>query len=263
MPNQVINNVPGFEGDAPSKNPADQEVKKVSTDEVEEEKETPEESSTLETPAEEVVDESTDGEDNSDQEELSKQVQGLTEEREKLLREIQELRGTRREIKQEEIKKVDAQLDELKDLQPEDVGLIERILKAKGYVSKEDVKQQLYEEVKQQELNKFLDKYPEFKPENDKNDINWNSLQREIGYLRLPSDPHQIPEVLERARRLMTRVGVERNDQIQKQKIKSASMGSGGVSRSSSSKSFTLLQRDQLSRGGFTEEEIKEMESSL
>lgn len=239
--------------------------KQAETEEVsEKEKETLEEAAASEKPAKES-EETAPSEEGDDAAELARQVQGLSQEREKLLQEIQSLRGQRRELKQEELHKVETQIDELKDLNPEEVALIDRIFKAKGYASKEEVQKIYYNQVKQEQLNSFLEKYPEFKPENDPNDINWNALQRELSFYRAPEDPHGFTAILERARKAVQPANSGEQTitkTVQQRQLKTAGVGKGGVIRSSSSQTrLTEQQKDVLSRGGWTEEEIKKLES--
>lgn len=221
------------------------------------EKETPAETPTVETPAE------SDKPEVRDDSGLHKQVQGLQEERVKLLKEIQELRGQRREIKKEELKTVDEKLDELTDVNPEDVKVIDKILKSKGYITKQESQKMFYESVKQEKLNGFLEEFPEYKPENDPNDLNWNALQREIGWFAPPTDPKAWGTLLRKAHKEIAKAPTDRNVEVKKQQLKTAGVGSGGVQRSSSHKSLDPDKRAALERGGWSEEEIKQIESRL
>jgi len=264
MSENKIGTIPEFTNE----NGTGEEVKEGTTEEVvQEEKDTPTALPTDTKPAEEkeTSEETTEEEiqtQGDDTGALLKQVQGLQSEREKLLKEIQDLRGTRREIKQEQVQKVDQKIDELKDLHPDDINIIEKVLRAKGYVTKEEASKMNYEMVKQEELNKFLEKYPEYKPENDKNDINWNALQRELGYYRLPTNPHDIKQVLERAHRIIQKPS-DRGVIEKQRRVETAQTGAGGTQRSSSGKSFTAFQKEEYRRGGWSEEEIQEMEKKL
>lgn len=197
--------------------------------------------------------------------EIQKQRDGLLSEKAKLLDEVKSLRGTRREIKQEQISKVEKQIDDLQDLNPADVSVVERILRTKGYIRQEEASKMFYESVKQEKVNSFLERYPEYKPENDPNDINWAALQRELGYYKMPTDPHQLTEVLERAHKALVKPTSTHTQQIKKQQVAVASHGSGGVSRPSApaqTKVLTATQRDSLIRGGWTEEDLKRIENS-
>ena len=219
-------------------------------------------------PTEEKPTESGEPEIRDDAEALKKQYEeqlvGLQREKVNLLKEIQELRGQKREIKREELKTVNQQIDELKDVNPEDVSLIDKVLRSKGYMTRQEAEKMSYEAIKNQRLNEFLAKYPEYKPENDQNDINWNTLQRELAFYRLPDDPNRIIEVLEKAHQSVQKgTGDLKTLEAQKQQIKTAGVGGGGVQKSSSRKRFEPEKRYMLERGGFTAEEIERMESRL
>lgn len=246
----ILNLVPDFTSDEGNQ----EEVKKTPSGV--EEKET-----LSEPPAEEKPDDITNIVD--DTEKLSQQVQGLQEERGKLLKEIVELRGQRREIKQNELLKIEEKIEELKDVHPDDVVVIEKILRSKGYVTKDEAHKMFYDSVKQEELNKFLDKYPEYKPENDTQDINWGSLQKELGFYRMPDNPYMIKDVLERAHRVITKVSSGLNLPVKKRQIEIAGAGAGGVQRSSSHKALDPEKRLMLQQGGWSEEEIKKIEQRL
>lgn len=207
-----------------------------------------------------------------DNPDLARAVNGLQEERVKLLKEISELRGQKREIAQENLKKVEQQIDDLKDLHPEDVTVIERVLRAKGLVTKEEANQMFYDSVKQDELNRFLEKHPEYRPENDPNDVNWSTLTRELGIYRIPANPHAWAELLDRAHRSIVRVPVAAskpavNVEANKRRIEVASHGGNNGSSASkapsNSKGFTPEQRVMYRQGGWSEEEISQMESRL
>lgn len=264
MAQNTIGKIPDFTSDETPREVVQEEVKKASVDEtVEEEKATPE------TPAEKpVVNDDDDTKETSvpskDIQELEKTVNGLQATQTKLLKEIQELRGTRRELKQEQLEKVNKRLDELKDLHPDDVSVVDRILQAKGVVTREEADKMFYDSVKQSKLDEFLDKYPEYKPENDPNDTNWNALQRELGYYKLPTDPHKISEILERSHKMVAKVPSGQSITAQKRQVEVASHGSGGAQRPSpSSKMLDPEKREILKRGGWSEADIKSIESRL
>lgn len=191
---------------------------------------------------------------------LVKQVQGLAIEKERLLEEIKSLRGEKREIKQEQIHRVEQQIDDLKDVNPDDVSVVEKILRAKGYIRKDEAQGMFYESVKQEEIAKFLDRYPEYKPENDPNNINWNALNREIELYRRPEDPRQLGAILERAHKNIARAPV--NVQVQRQQVSVAGLGSGGVQRTASSRTqsrITPEMEERYRQGGWTDEEIAKL----
>ena len=262
MAGNVINGIPEF-----TKNETVdiEEVKEAAAEEVVEEvKETPTELPAEEKPAQEEQETSESDDTGENVLELKQAVQGLQDEKVKLLKELQDLRGSRREIKQVELEKVQDKIDELKDLHPDDVNTIDRVIRAKGFVTQKEASQMFYKAVQDEELNKFLAKYPEYKPENDSNDLNWNSLQKELSFYRMPVDPHQMAEVLERAHKSILRVSGDRSLSLKKRQVQTASVGSGGTPRSSSPKiTLDSDRKAMLRQGGFTEEDIAEMEKRM
>lgn len=248
---------------------AEEGVKKVPAEEVaEEEKETPAElpaekaEPETETPEKKPAvteDETVKSVDTG----LEKQLQGLQEERVKLLKEIQELRGQRRELKKEELIKVDTKLDLLQDVNPDDVQVIEKVLRAKGYMTKDEAEGMSYKAIQQEELNKFLSEFPEYKPENDPHDVNWNTLQRALVIYAKPSDPRKWNELLKKAHKDLAPAPSDRTLEVQKQQLKTAGVGTGGVQKSSLRKTLTSEQRRVYEDGGWSKEDIKKIEENL
>lgn len=263
---KVVGKVPDFTDENPA--PV-RELEEVKQPEVEI---PPEEKVTLETPAEkpddEVIVDNTVPSHNVDNPDLVRAVNGLQEERVKLLKEISELRGQKREIAQDHLERVEKQLDDLKDLHPEDVTLIDRVLRAKGFVTKEEANRMFYDSVKQEELNKFLESHPEYKPENDPGDTNWSTLTRELGIYRTPENPHLWSEILTRAHRSIVKVPIAKSPipvEVKKRQIEVASHGGGGKTNTAptNTKTLTPEHKAMLKQGGFTDEDIQGMESRL
>lgn len=241
-------------------------------EEVKEGEGTPAETSTVEKPAEETevtgeeeaVKPTTKEVVSEDTDVVAKQIQGLKEQKDALLEEIKSLRGERREVKQAQVMKLDEKIsEELNDVAPEDVQVIEKILRAKGYITKDEAKNITYEDVKTQEVDKFLAKYPEFKPENDTNDIRWNSLNKVVSQFKRPDDPRQIGQLLEMARKLSAPVQSTGGRDIVaiKKQVKDTAIGSGGMTRSSNLSSLTDDQIQIYRNGGWTDEEISNIAS--
>ncbi len=253
MPDNIVGKIPEFDQDGQT---GKEEVK-----EGEGEKSSQDEKDTQsELPAEEKPVQKDDGTN-----EVEGQLKGLMTEKEKLLDEIKSLRGQRREIKQEEINIVQQQMDDLKDLYPDDINTIDRILRAKGYMTKEEANKMFYENVKNDELKQFLDRFPEYKPENDVNDINWNALQRELKYFRMPENPHEVGQVLEKAHKALEKIQShsDRTVEVKKRQIEVAGAGTKAGQRSSSPKRLDPDKRMVLLQGGWTEEEVLKIEQNL
>ena len=197
---------------------------------------------------------------------VTKATEGLRNEVVKLKRELATARGADRTTIQSKIEKTQEAIEDLKDVHPDDVNLIERVLRSKGYIKKEDSEKMYYETVKKEEINKFLDKFPEYKPENDPDDVNWNTLKTQLeSWYRMPSDPRLVSEVLLKAHRDIAKAPSDRVVvEAKKQQVKVASSGSSGIQRSSpqpNNPRLSSLLRTHMH--GWSEEEIKNLEKKL
>lgn len=197
-------------------------------------------------------------------EELARSIQGLEKEKARLLVDVSSLKGERRQLKQADIQQVQSEIDELKDYDPADVVAIERIMQVKGYLTKQEAETLRYEDKKQSAIDKFLSKYPEYKKENDPNDVRWGAIEREMEDYRRPSDPSKVYSLLERAHKFLseTTPTSDPSRPAQKQRVEIASMGGGGVQRSSSQKSLPDHLKQYYRDGGWSEEEITEIEKN-
>jgi hypothetical protein len=201
------------------------------------------------------------------QEELQSAIEGLKETRREILEEIRDLRGQRREGKQAELETVQDKIDNLEDVNPDDVNLIDRILRSKGYIPKGDVQHMLSESKKADEIDKFLADYPEYNEDNDPDRKRFEPLIREVSLYKEPADPKDWGRLLRKAHKALTgsqgsQVASGRGVPAMKRQAEIAGVGSGGVQRSSSVKSFTPEHRSRLLDGGWSEEEVKEMEAN-
>ena len=194
--------------------------------------------------------------------EVEKEVHGLRDAKKELILELGELRGERRRAKEAEIREVQDKIDDLKDLHPQDVEIVERILQAKGYVAKRDIDKMLYESRKQEEIAKFLSEFREYSEENDLDRKRFDPLLKEVSLYKEPEDPKMWGTLLRRAHKALT--GTQTTDDraipVKKQQLKVAGVGAGGSQRSSSVSPFDEKKRQRLSDGGWSEEEIRGME---
>lgn len=246
-----------------------QEVKETEEESSEEEKETlAQDASGAEKPVSPLVDD-----DISKDKDAA--ILGLEMEKNKLLTEIQKLRGTRRDLRQqtEEEPKKDLIVEkkEISDeINPQDREIIKKVIEQEGYVKKEETQALIHKDVEQQQLADWLESHPEFKIENDPMDRNWNALMNEYKLYVKPKDPSQTKEFLNRAFKAipsyLSSNGQNANEsQTKQQKLETAGMGGGGIARPSSSRLSipSGLQeneaREEYRRGGYTEEEIDEL----
>lgn len=265
MPN-IVGSIPEFTADE-SAEPGVEEVKQPVTDEVTEQTETAPE---LPAETEKPADGQKPGGDNTEQLEdplkleIERATKGLRDEIVDLRTKLAQANGNDRKLIKQDIIVAQDKIDELADVNPADVTLIEKVLKSKGYMTKQEAQLMTKSTVQTQTLNNFLNKYPEYKPENDPNDINWKILQKELSYYRDQEDPSKIAEILERAHKAIHPQAVsDRQLPQRKRAIEIASAGSGGVQRSSSQKTLDPKARQQYEAGGWSEEEINEIEKNL
>lgn len=70
-----------------------------------------------------------------------------------------------------------------------------------GYVRSDQLAGQSYNERASAELDSFLEKHPEYLPENDKDNMLWGQFQNEFAMYRQPPDPKTFKRIFERVHR--------------------------------------------------------------
>ena len=247
----------------------DETIEETSTSE-DSETETSNEEETSEKTKEDEVEESEteEGTENNDEveqksdNEEGKKLVGLKAEEERLRSQIVELRKERREIKSQP-KEEPLIVEDLKDVAEADIQVIERVLKAKGYVKKDEMNQMTYTERLDTYKNDWLEKHPEYLPENDPDDKNWNALQKEINtFYKAPTDPKKITVVLERAHRELKGTSLMPQRKFSqtlaaKEKLKVNSMAGKGEGTKQIPKVKSNIDKSYLK--GFTDEELEEL----
>jgi len=269
MANQVIGSIPEFTQDSEPVQPQEVNSEVASESDAEpaeetsadKEKETPSQPPQDIKPAAEPEKEpSADTRDLRT--ELLGEIEGLKQARKELIFELQDLRGQKRELKEEQISQVQEEIDKLEDINSDDVQLIDRILRAKGYVSKESVQKMFLESKRQDEIDKFFKEFPEYSEENDPDRKKFGPLLREVSLYKEPTNPSMWAKLLRKAHQALTgnKASGERGIAITKRRLEVAGVGSGGAQRSSSVKPFSIEKRIMLLNGGWSEEDIQRME---
>ena len=196
---------------------------------------------------------------------VARATEGMRHEIVKLKGELATARGADRKTIQGKIDIIQEKVDDLKDVAPDDVSLIDRVLRAKGYITKEESSKMHYDAVKNEQISSFLNEFPEYKPENDPNDLNWNRLQGQIqSWYRMPNDPKLVKDLLLKAHKDIAIPLSDRSVEVKKQQIKVASSGASGAQRSSpkpANSRLSDLMRTHMS--GWSEEEISKLEKKL
>ena len=79
----------------------------------------------------------------------------------------------------------------------------------------------------------------------------------------MPEDPHQIRRVLDKAHKAISLNILDTSLPAKKRAVETASAGTGGTQRSSSSKTLSSELRRRYEDGGWSKDEIKELEAKL
>lgn len=162
--------------------------------------------------------------------------------------------------------KIDAEL--LKDVNPKDVEIVEKILQAGGYVKKDELQRENYETVKKQQVSEFIKKHPEYHPDNDPGDTKWTALRSEFNLYKLPKDAVKLGELLERAHKSLggsiedssARLNIQKAKKILAQK-KVNKVGQSSSSGSSGSGKAKNVAPDKLKHflKGYSDEELHDL----
>lgn len=178
-------------------------------------------------------------------------------------RQIVDMRRSRRE-KREELQQIvssGAPDDELGIL-PEDAARLDKYFATKGFVRKED----LYEDKKKEAQEAFFESHPEYKAENDANDILYNALAKEVKLFATPSDPKLWKTILDKAHKSIQEQFPEKFPQ--KSSLGNQASGRDTLTATMSDKSsasttpkkssnLTAKQKEAYLAGGWTPEEVE------
>jgi len=154
------------------------------------------------------------------------------------------------------------------DIEPETEKILDAWAKQKGYVPESKLKETNYKSEQKYQVDQFMDKHPEYKPENDTGDIKWSKLAGEINtYYRMPTDPRQISNLLERVHNHLnpaTEKDVEKKALAKIQKNKTAALGGSGsgAAKAESKSGKAKLSKEvinHMKRGGYSDEDIAEL----
>ena len=250
----------------------------VNTDEInqkeitevkDDEKETPSETSTEEKPVEELPQKPEKVEEEVPDD--TKAIAGIVSEKQKLLDEVIELRKARRELKSEPkdvvVQQPEPEVD-LSDVDPETKEMVEKVIKAGGYVKKSDVEKLTYSNVKQDALDAFLEKHPDLKVENDPNDLNWTRFDSTLKLFKQPvANQKSFNQVLESAYKLAFPTNSKSIEDLKSKRevLNTASLGTTKKSSPGTTPSSAndIRLAEMYRRGGFSDEDTQEMLKDL
>lgn len=157
----------------------------------------------------------------------------------------------------------------LEKYKPEEIGALREVIDVMaedmGFVRKDQLGVTSYQEKASEELDKFLEKHPEYLPENDPENVLWGSFQREFGMFAKPNNPKDLKKILERVHREV--FGIQpaaalKSSTAAREKVKVASHAGASRPRTEGIARRTAapagLRTDMLK--GFSDEEKAELE---
>ncbi len=269
----------------------DEEVKESDTEDVEsDESETSEDAAADSSEAEQTQDESTsedtakeskteeesdasqESEEDMEKKQTLSELEALRLEKQKILDDIKDARKDRREARENLSAKplfVDKPKDdELKDLNPDDVAMIEKVVRAKGYVPREELQKMTYEEKKQASIDSWVSLHPEYQ-HSAEGDANWDALKEVLKqpYFSMPPDPRDVVKLLDIAHRqikdsikpLPVRSGAEIKEAQKKIDLSSKGDSNKGSKGSAPAKTAKANDVNRSYLKGFSDEEMDEI----
>lgn len=251
----------------------DENDEEESTDDADDESESDEdETETTEPDANDDAD-TTPDEDPDEVKSFQVRIQALKDEEKRIRDGIVEARAERRKARagddvQEPQLVVDKTAD-LSDVAPADVELIERVLVSKGYVKKDELVRETYNEKLSSAKDAWLEKHPEYLPENDPEDENWNALNSTVtDFFKVPKNPADITKVLDAAHKMIrpsaapTKLPVKTRAATDAVKEKVSVVSKGASSAGAKTAGSSRAKASSVPRSmfkGFDDDELDEM----
>lgn len=208
----------------------------------------------------------------TEREALERDLQKLTEENERRRQSVIDARKERRTLREtpEDSESIE---EDLSDVDPADIQRLEKVLKARGYVPRTELEQENVKRMQESAEEDFFTQHSEYSPDNDSDDMLYGALREEIKLYARPTSAAQMKRVLARAHEQVSKrfpsrfeSGSSTSTQRTASKQKAILAGTGGGTPSSSStpssseKQLTNDQITQLRLGGWSEEEIQEIQ---
>ena len=199
-----------------------------------------------------------------------------TQELAHLKRQTEAVRPAPDSSQKEEQKKTD-----LSKFRKEDIEYFEQLASGLGYAKVEEIEKRekksrisQYESVKREEISKFLETHPEYKPANDSDNLRWDAITAEFEIYKVPEDPRNFGKLLEHAHRIVagTSSSVDSkklSDIIAKKKAAASGQSSIGGGGGGDDKKISGIKDARTARlaklakegglSGYSKEELEEM----
>lgn len=153
---------------------------------------------------------------------------------------------------------------------PKEIDALREVIPAlaeeMGFVRKDELSSNNFEEKSQDVLDTFLEKHPEYLPENDKDGSLWKAFGTEFSQYKTPTNPKDFARIFEKVHRDVLGIkpagALQTKVKAQQEKTKVASHSGTSPAAPASRKAVKAtggLRTDMLK--GFSQEEIDEMTS--
>lgn len=159
-----------------------------------------------------------------------------------------------------------AQTEILSKYRPEEIKALQEVAEALGFVKADQLQTKTYGDKGQEYLDSFLDKHPEYSPENDTDGKLWDAFKGEFGIYKQPSDPRDFPRIFNKVHAAVFGLqpqGAGGKTAAATEKVTVASRGSAAAPSNTARPAARAaaapagLRKDMLK--GFTAEEMEEM----
>lgn len=169
----------------------------------------------------------------------------------------------KKKLKPEEAKEIDP---DLKDFTDQDLKRFAKVAKTLGFVQKDEIVEKTFTDAKQEALELFLDKHPEYRPENDPKDEMWKAVLGEYQLYKEPQNKKAIVQLLERSHAIVSKTfrKPKAASTVQAQaRTNQVASASGGASRGASAEKpkGTVPDKARYFLKGFSDDELNEMYS--
>lgn len=209
-------------------------------------------------------------EEEKEEEKEPNPVEGETPRERALRKEVENLRKKNRDLRGEELfdkkepeKKVEVSKI-LEKYKKEDLDSFKEVFEAMadeyGFVKKDEFQKTTYEQSADTILNSFLEKHQEYLPENDKDNVLWNSFKDEFSLYKRPENPRDLLKLFNKVHNSISGSKIDRESIAAKnEKIKQAAHGGTTIPKTHSYKESSVDPSVKSHLKGFTDEELNDL----
>lgn len=147
----------------------------------------------------------------------------------------------------------------LSKYKPEELAALREVLPAiageLGFVRKDELEGTSYKDKVQDELDSFMDRHPEYKPENDKDGTLWDAFKSEHAIYRQPANPKDYRRIFEKVHQ--TVFGIQAGTPLPKVEAQQRKVQVAGHAGTSGPSAPTRTQRNSGASSGLRLDALK------